>query len=118
MGDYYNVTRGPLTVTLTDKTVASISPKQWLFIEPHNESSASITQLTTKGFLVKSKVPRTFPSVPVEVAPITPLEVSPRIELSAPVTIDTQILSVSSGGFDSVVASAPAEESVLPKKKR
>jgi hypothetical protein len=64
MGDYYNTTRGPLSVTLNDGSSCAVSPKSWIYVAPGNESSASITKLVQKGFLVRSSVARTAAEVP------------------------------------------------------
>lgn len=72
MGDYYNVTRGPLSVTLNDGSAASVTPKKWFYVSPANEGSASLQQLVSKGFLVRAKVPITQPEVEVEVVEVAP----------------------------------------------
>lgn len=56
MGDYYNATRGPLSVTLNDGSSISLSPKKWVAISPEQENSSSIVKLVSKGFLVRSKI--------------------------------------------------------------
>jgi len=56
MGDYYNTTRGPLSVTLNDGSAASVVPKKWFYVTPANEGSSSIMKLVEKGFLVRAKV--------------------------------------------------------------
>jgi len=69
MGDYYNKTRGPLSVTLNDGSAASITPKTWLTISAANEGSASVQKLVAKGDLVRSKM------MPDPVAPVAPAPV-------------------------------------------
>lgn len=61
MGDYYNTTRGPLSVTLQDGSACAISPKSWIYVAPGNENSASISKFVQKGYLVKAAVARTAP---------------------------------------------------------
>jgi hypothetical protein len=78
MGDYYNATRGPLSASLTDGSALSLGPKKWIYISPANESSASIIKLLDKGFLVRSKVARTFPeAVPEAASEAAPAVIAP-----------------------------------------
>lgn len=75
MADYYNTTRGPLSVTLNDGSSMAIPPKGWIFVDPANEGSASIAKLCSKGFLVRSAVARSEPVavvVPVVAVPVVP----------------------------------------------
>lgn len=108
MADYYNTTRGPLSVTLNDGTSCSLPPKAWIYITPGNENSASISKLTSKGLLVRSKVALTAPpieavAVAVEVAPVT-LVKAVEVEVPAPAPVAP------------VVTSAMKEE--IARKKR
>lgn len=84
MGDYYNTTRGPLSVTLNDGSSCAVSPKSWIYVAPGNESSASITKLVQKGFLVRSSVARTAVAVPPVPAPsAAPVaKPEPKVEVS------------------------------------
>jgi hypothetical protein len=69
MGDYYNKTRGPLSVTFNNGAAAAIPPKSWLTISAANEGSNSIQQLLAKGLLIRSKmVPDPVPAVVAVVA--------------------------------------------------
>jgi len=81
MGDYYNKTRGPLSVTLNDGSAASVSPKTWLYVTPANEGSPTIVKLVEKGFLVRSKVALTAELVaaPVVAAPVAPVAVAVQV---------------------------------------
>lgn len=67
MTRYYNTTRGPLALPLRSGATVSIPPKQWVDIDPSDESSAQVIQYKSKGFLVREKViltPFTPPPAP------------------------------------------------------
>lgn len=76
MSDFYNSTRGPLAATLSDGTSVAFPPKQWLYVDDAQESSASIVQLCAKGFLKRAAVPRTAKAPVVEEPVATKPEVA------------------------------------------
>jgi hypothetical protein len=98
MGDYYNKTRGPLSVTFNDGSVAAVSPKTWLYVTPANEGTSCIQRLVAKGFLVRSTVPRTVVSAPlVEVPTVAVLvpsvvSVAPAVFVSGPPAVEAETL--------------------------
>ena len=105
MGDYYNTTRGPLSVTLNDGSSCAVSPKSWIYVAPGNENSASISKLVQKGYLVKAAVARTVPAAAPVVAP-TPAPVPAKVE--APVE---KAFSFSTGSTSSM------KEEIIRKKR-
>jgi len=76
MGDYYNTTRGPLSVTLNDGSAMSVSPKKWIYVTPANEGSDSLQRAVSKGFLKRALVPITQPPAPVVVPAVEPVVVA------------------------------------------
>ena len=80
MGDYYNKTRSPVPVTLLRGGAISIGPKEWCFINPADEGTASLMSGLKKGFLVRALVPRTVADPVVVAIPATVLAPTPAPE--------------------------------------
>lgn len=97
MGDYYNTTRGPLSVTLSDGSSCVVSPKAWIHVAPGNESSASISKLVQKGFLVRAAVARTV-EAPVP-APVSPAPAPEPLKVPAKEQVPVEKATVSTSGM-------------------
>lgn len=86
MGDYYNKTRGPLSMTLNDGTASSVPPKTWYYISPANEGSASVQKLVAKGFLVRAKVDITVAASAPSVAAVPAVS---EVPVAGPLDVST-----------------------------
>lgn len=82
MANYYNTTRGPISVSLSSGKEMSIPPKSWIEIDRADEGSASLVSMVSKGFLVRSAV-ADAPAAPAP-APVPAPAPAPAEEKAAP----------------------------------
>lgn len=61
MGDYYNRTRTPLSIPLSNGKTVVLRPKQYTYVAPDDEASAAMVRAIRKGDVVRSKLPITAP---------------------------------------------------------
>ena len=55
MASFFNTTRGPLSYTLSNGVVGSVSPKSWAKIEDGVDACSDILRLVQQGFLVRKQ---------------------------------------------------------------
>lgn len=80
MGDYYNTTRTPISVTLRSGGSTSIGPKTWCYLSPEDEGTSSLATSVRKGFLVRALVPITNLAVePPAVSVVAAVDVVPLV---------------------------------------
>lgn len=83
MADYYNKTRGPLSIALKHGGTACVGSKRWVTIPASEEGSPGLFEALRNGFLVKSSIVSP-PAVPA----VVPAVVAPVVIKPAPVSVE------------------------------
>jgi len=116
MSDYYNNTRGPVSITLRGGGSASIGPKTWCFVAPEDEGTASLADAVRKGFLSRAIVPITAPTVVPKVVVVQPLPVVVPTPVADEVVLPVAVVSAPS--VSPVSVDTEPSSTVPPKQYR
>jgi hypothetical protein len=116
MGDYYNSTRGSVSVTLRNGGAISIGPKTWCYLAPEDEGAADLATALRKGFLRRALVPITVaPQTAQAPLAVEAATVAPVVTTEPSVTA-AEVFSVSP--VSDVVEGSEPSTTVQPKQYR